>query len=140
VVQVTSALMGSTVNLGYVGGAVPGEAGQPGGGGGRISIDVEKVPTVVHELDDVIVQLYDMGKRGRRLAKVTPPGWDAFSAYAAQSISEMAVGGVGDHATAHTAYINVVKATRDRLVQAFIEYKGADAAAAAGMSPSVSPL
>ncbi|MGZ6769231.1 MAG: hypothetical protein ACXVGK_03370 [Mycobacteriaceae bacterium] len=139
-VQVTSALMGSTVNLGYVGGAVPGEAGQPGGGGGRISIDVEKVPTVVHELDDVIVQLYDMGKRGRRLAKVTPPGWDAFSAYAAQSISEMAVGGVGDHATAHTAYVDVVIATRDRLVHAFIEYKGADAAVAAGMSPSVSAL
>ncbi|MGZ4556054.1 MAG: hypothetical protein ACXVXZ_09980 [Mycobacteriaceae bacterium] len=139
-VQVTSAFTGSTVNLGYAGGAVPGEAGQPGGGGGRISIDVEKVPTVVHELDDVIVQLVEMGKRGRRLAKVTPPGWDAFSAYAAQSISEMAVGGVGDHATAHAAYVDVVKATRDRLVQAFIEYKGADAAVAAGMSPSVSAL
>ncbi|MGZ4559608.1 MAG: hypothetical protein ACXVXJ_01370 [Mycobacteriaceae bacterium] len=138
--QVTSALTGSTVNLGYAGGAAPGEAGQPGGGGGRISIDVEKVPTVVHELDDVIVQLVEMGKRGRRLAKVTPPGWDAFSAYAAQSISEMAVGGVGDHATAHAAYVDVVRATRDRLVQAFIEYKGADAAVAAGMSPSVSAL
>lgn len=136
----TSALTGRTVNLGYAGGAVPGEAGQPGGGGGRISIDVEKVPTVVHELDDVIVQLQEMGRRGRLLAKVTPPGWDAFSAYAAQSISEMAVGGVGDHATAHAAYVDVVIATRERLVQAFIEYKGADAAAAAGMSPSVSAL
>lgn len=143
---VSASLVGSTVNLGIDGGDPLGVAnsvlkqaasgGAAGGavGGGRIEIDVERAPEVVHGLDDILTDLQAMRNDARALADVRPPGLDAFSAYAAQSIREMADGGPGNHAHAQTAYINVLTATRNRLVDAFVAYKGADAAAAAGLT------
>lgn len=137
---VSSRVTDWAVELGYVDGPSAGEVAKPSGGGGRITIDLEHVPAVVHELDDVILELKAMGRDARLLTYGQAPGLDAFSAYAAQSFSELAVGGVGNHADAHRAYVDVLIATRGRLVQAFIQYKGADAAAAAGMSVQASPL
>lgn len=143
---VSASLVGSTVNLGVDGGDPLGvansvldqaaSAGAAGGavGGGRIEIDVERAPEVVHGLDDILRDLMDMRNQARWLSDVKAPGLDAFSSYAAHSISDMAVGGPGNHADAQAAYIEVIKAARNRLVDAFVAYKGADAATAAGLT------
>lgn len=142
---VSGALVGGNVSLGVAGGGrlwvansvIDQAAGGAAGGsvgGGRIEIDVERAPEVVHGLDDILADLREMRSEARVLAQVKAPGLDAFSAYAAQSISEVAEGGPGNHADAQDAYINILAATRDRLVEAFTAYKGADAAAAAGLT------
>ena len=84
---------------------VPAAAPPPTVGSGQFTVDLERAPQALRELEDARLELKEIRRDAAQLTHVFPPGQDAVSRDAATSLASTAEGGPGSFVVALDAGI-----------------------------------
>lgn len=104
----------------------------PAGGGGSFSIDLERAPQVLRDLEDARRQLEDLRQETFRLGRIDPGTNDEVSRDAAAVLGAVAVGGQGSMLAALDGGVRRLDDLISAITSEIESYRRADDAGRAG--------
>lgn len=102
-------------------------------GGGSFTVNLERAPEAIRELEAAARELSEIRREAERLGKITPPTSDLVSRDAADVLGAAAVGGNGSFVAALDSGIQQVQGMITALQTALVEYGRVDGETAAAL-------